>query len=119
MADLIGTKRKCLLCDKEGNKIVEIVDVIPEGNDFRQKLSCGHTSKYVERKVEEKIEIKDEVKSVATSFSYGQVQAAKTSSDSRSIPCRCGHRGNEHKFLSGHTGNNNCYRCECPNYRPV
>ena len=47
MVNLIGTKRKCLLCDKEGNKIVEIIDVVPEGDDFRQKLSCGHTSKYV------------------------------------------------------------------------
>lgn len=59
--DLIGTKRPCLLCDKEGNKIVEIIDVIPEGDDFRQKLSCGHTSKYVAREIKEKIEIKDKL----------------------------------------------------------
>jgi hypothetical protein len=117
--DLKGTKRECLLCNKEGNKIVEIIDVFPEGDDFRQKLSCGHTSKYVVRNLEERTEIKEELKSIATSFSYGQVQADKTTKDSRSILCQCGHRGNQHKFLSGYTGNHNCYRCECPNYSPA
>jgi hypothetical protein len=54
MTDLMGTKRACLLCDKHGKKTVEIIDIVREGDDFIQKLSCGHTSKYVERKIEEK-----------------------------------------------------------------
>lgn len=45
MSNLIGTRRTCVLCDKE----VEVKNVIPEGNDFRQILSCGHTSRYIER----------------------------------------------------------------------
>ncbi len=73
-------------------------------------------SKYVERKIEEKVEIKDEIKSITTKFSYGQVQAEKTTKDSRSIPCKCGHRGNQHKFLKDYTGNHNCYLCNCPDY---
>lgn len=48
MSDLIGTNRKCLLCDKEGKKEVKIIDVVPEGEEFIQILSCGHTPKVVD-----------------------------------------------------------------------
>jgi hypothetical protein len=41
MSRLIGTNRKCLVCDKE----VKIIDVIPEGDHLIQILSCGHTPK--------------------------------------------------------------------------
>lgn len=118
MTDLIGTKRKCILCDKEGNRIVEIIDVIPEGDHFRQKLSCGHTSKYVASKLEERIEISTEVKSRAIDHKYGQTHRTGPK-DTRNMPCKdCGHNGTEHKFTPGYTGNHNCYLCKCPNYRP-
>lgn len=41
MSHLIGTNRKCLVCDKE----VKIIDIIPEGDHLIQILSCGHTPK--------------------------------------------------------------------------
>jgi hypothetical protein len=36
------------LCDKEGKKEVKIIDVVPEGEEFIQILSCGHTPKVVD-----------------------------------------------------------------------
>jgi hypothetical protein len=73
MSHLIGTNRNCLSCDKEGKKEVKIIDVIPEGEDFRQVLSCGHTPKFVSYTLEEKISITDEVKSRAIDHRYGRL----------------------------------------------
>jgi hypothetical protein len=50
---LIGKKRRCLLCDV----LVEIVDIFPEGEDFRQVLSCGHIPKFIPKTNEERIKI--------------------------------------------------------------
>jgi hypothetical protein len=66
MSDLIGSRRTCVLCDKE----VEVKNVIPEGNDFRQILSCGHTLRYIERTLNENISITDSVRSIATDHGY-------------------------------------------------
>jgi hypothetical protein len=112
-----GEKRICSTC----NELAEVIELIHSEDGWHtQKLSCGHTGRIrIMDPIEETIEIKDEVKSVPIDHEYGQVQADKTSSDSRSIPCKCGHRGNEHKFLSGYTGDHNCYKCNCPNYSPA
>jgi hypothetical protein len=50
----IGTNRKCLICNKEGNDEVKIIDVIREGEDFKLILSCGHTPKFNGYTLEEK-----------------------------------------------------------------
>jgi hypothetical protein len=73
MSDLIGTNRKCLICDKEGRKEVKIIDIISEGEDFKLILSCGHTPKFVGYTLEEKISMTDEVKSRAVDHRYGQI----------------------------------------------
>ena len=110
-----GEKRNCPAC----NMFVEVMELIPDGAGwYTQKLSCGHTGRIrIMDTIEEKIEMKDEAKGIPIDHKYSQVQADKTSNDSRSIPCKCGHRGNEHKFLKDYTGDHNCYKCNCPDYR--
>lgn len=86
---------------------------------FTQKLSCGHTGRIrIMDPIEERVEISEEVKSVPVDHKYGQIYTDKTTKDSRSILCKCGHRGNQHKFLSGYNGNHNCYLGKCADYRP-
>jgi hypothetical protein len=113
-----GEKRKCPTC----NEFAEVMELIPNGDGwYIQKLSCGHTGRIriMDPIVERPIEIKDEVKSVPIDQKYGQLYTDKTTKDSRSIPCKCGHRGNEHKYLKDYTGDHNCYFCNCSNYRPA
>jgi hypothetical protein len=111
----MGEKRFCVICDKD----VEIDKVLPHEDYDEQILSCGHFGRRINRTIEEKAEIKDEVKPVAIDHTYGQVYTDKTTKDSKSNPCKCGHRGNQHKFLKDYTGNHNCYLCECTNYNPA
>ena len=99
---------------------MELVSNLSRDGWYTQKLSCGHTGRIrIMDIIKEKIEISAEVKSVPIDHKYGQVYADKTPKDSRSIPCKCGPRGNEHKYLKGHTGDHNCYKCNCPNYKPI
>lgn len=98
------------------------MELIPsEEGWYIQKLSCGHTSRIriMEPIIEKKVKISDKVKAVPIDYTYGQVYTDKTTKDSRSILCKCGHRGNDHKFLSGYTGDHNCYKCNCSNYGPA
>ena len=91
---------------------MELFPILGRDGWFLQKLSCGHTGSIrIMDLLEERIEISEEVKSVPIDHKYGQVYTEKTTKDSRSILCKCGHRGNEHKFLSGYTGDHNCYKC--------
>jgi hypothetical protein len=114
----IGEKRKCPTCN-ESEKVMELIPNPGRDGWYTQKLSCGHTGSIrIMDPIEEKIEIKDEVKSVPIDHKYGQIYTDKTARDSRSILCKCGHRGNQHKFLSDYTGNHNCYLCKCADYRP-
>jgi len=85
------------------------MELIPIGDGwYTQKLSCGDTGRIrIMDPIEERIEVKDEIKSVPIDHKYGQVYTDKTTKDSRSIPCMCGHRGNDHKFLKDYTGNHN------------
>jgi hypothetical protein len=79
-----GEERICSTC----NVFTEVLELIPDGAGwYTQKLNCGHTGRIrIMEPIEEKVEIKDEVKNVTTKFIYGQVQAEKTTKDSRVFP---------------------------------
>jgi hypothetical protein len=109
-----GEKRNCPTC----GELVEVTELIPsEVGWCIQKLSCGHTGRIrMMDPIKEKIERKEEVKAVSINHTYGQVYAEKTSEVSRSILCKCGHKGSQHKFLRDYTGEHNCYLCKCSDY---
>jgi hypothetical protein len=55
MTGLIGQKRICTTCNEE----VEIINIISHDDYDEQVFSCGHRSKYVERKIDDTILIND------------------------------------------------------------
>jgi hypothetical protein len=50
-------KRNCPICNKD----VDIMHLVPDGEHFRQMLSCGHSFKFANLRIVQTIPIKDEV----------------------------------------------------------